>query len=100
MGAMDEIELETDADADVDEGYELCQEDVSATVVRNQKPNQIEIISHDCSPKVRYPVQKDLSSDPRLNPLHTSRRSDCQLLRIEGATWSALRILTAVFSVF
>jgi hypothetical protein len=28
------------------------------------------------------------------------RRSDCQLLRIEGATWSAWRILTAVFSVF
>jgi hypothetical protein len=28
------------------------------------------------------------------------RRSDCQLLRIEGATWSAWRIPTAVFSVF
>jgi hypothetical protein len=28
------------------------------------------------------------------------RRSDCQRLRIEGATWSALRIPTAVFSVF
>jgi hypothetical protein len=28
------------------------------------------------------------------------RRSDCQLLRIECATWSALRIPTAVFSVF
>jgi hypothetical protein len=27
------------------------------------------------------------------------RRSDCQLLRIEGATWSALRIPTAVFTV-
>jgi hypothetical protein len=27
------------------------------------------------------------------------RRSDCQLLRIEGATWLALRILKAVFSV-
>jgi hypothetical protein len=27
------------------------------------------------------------------------RRSDCQLLRIEGATWSAWRIPTAVFSV-
>jgi hypothetical protein len=30
----------------------------------------------------------------------TCRRSDCQLLRIEGATWSAWRIPTAVFSVF
>jgi hypothetical protein len=29
-----------------------------------------------------------------------SRRSDCQLLRIKGATWSAWRIPTAVFSVF
>jgi hypothetical protein len=28
------------------------------------------------------------------------RRSDCQLFRIEGATWSAWRIRTAVFSVF
>jgi hypothetical protein len=28
------------------------------------------------------------------------RRSDCQLVRIEGATWSAWRILPAVFSVF
>jgi hypothetical protein len=28
------------------------------------------------------------------------RRSDCQLLRIEDATWSAWWILTAVFSVF
>jgi hypothetical protein len=28
------------------------------------------------------------------------RRSDCQLLRIEGATWTAWRIPSAVFSVF
>jgi hypothetical protein len=28
------------------------------------------------------------------------QRSDCQLLRIEGATWSACRIPTAVYSVF
>jgi hypothetical protein len=28
------------------------------------------------------------------------RRSDCQLLRIEGATWSAWRIPTAVYSRF
>jgi hypothetical protein len=28
------------------------------------------------------------------------RRSNCQLLRIEGAKWSAWRIPTAVFSVF
>jgi hypothetical protein len=30
----------------------------------------------------------------------TYRRSDCQLLRIEGAMWSARRIPTAVFLVF
>jgi hypothetical protein len=30
----------------------------------------------------------------------TCRRSDCQLLRIKGATWSAWRIPSAVFSVF
>jgi hypothetical protein len=30
----------------------------------------------------------------------TCRRSDCQLVRIEGVTWSAWRILTAVFSLF
>jgi hypothetical protein len=28
------------------------------------------------------------------------RQSDCQLLRMKGATWSAWRIPTAVFSVF
>jgi hypothetical protein len=28
------------------------------------------------------------------------QRRDCQLLRIEGATWSAGRIPTTVFSVF
>jgi hypothetical protein len=28
------------------------------------------------------------------------RQSDCQRLRIEGATWSAWRIPTAVFSIF
>jgi hypothetical protein len=29
-----------------------------------------------------------------------SRRSDCKLLRIDGATWAAWRIPTVVFSVF
>jgi hypothetical protein len=28
------------------------------------------------------------------------RRTDCQLLRIEGATWSAWQIFAAVFSIF
>jgi hypothetical protein len=41
---------------------------------------------------------------PRANYTHRAtaacRRSDCQLFRIKGATWSAWRIPTAVVSVF
>jgi hypothetical protein len=73
--------------------------------------------------EIKLPTPVTVSSDnlpagPRLytknNKLHglspranytdrataASRRSGCQLLRIEGATWSAWRIPTAVFSVF
>jgi hypothetical protein len=45
---------------------------------------------HGLSPRANY---TDLATA-------ACRRSDCQLLRIEGATWSAWRIPTAVFSVF
>jgi hypothetical protein len=45
---------------------------------------------HGLSPRANY--------TDRATP--SCRRSDCQLLRIEGATWSAWRIPTAVFSVF
>jgi hypothetical protein len=45
---------------------------------------------HGLSPRVNYTDRATAAC----------RRSDCLLLRIEGATWSAWRIPTAVFSVF
>jgi hypothetical protein len=45
---------------------------------------------HGLSPRANY---TDLATA-------ACRRSDCQLLRIKGAKWSAWRIHTAVFSVF
>jgi hypothetical protein len=45
---------------------------------------------HGLSPRAKYTDRATAAS----------WRSDCQLLRIEGATWSAWRIPTAVFSVF
>jgi hypothetical protein len=45
---------------------------------------------HGLSPRVNYTDRATAAC----------RRSDCQLLQIEGATWSAWRIPTAVFSVF
>jgi hypothetical protein len=44
---------------------------------------------HGLSPRANYTDQATAAC----------RRSDCQLLRIEGAMWSAWRIPTAVFSV-
>jgi hypothetical protein len=44
---------------------------------------------HGLSPRANYTDRANAAC----------RRSDCQLLRIEGATWSAWRIPTAVFSV-
>jgi hypothetical protein len=59
-------------------------------------------------PEIKYWIsvihKKNYGLSPRAN--YTDRataacpRSDCQILRIEGATWSAWRIPTAVFSVF
>jgi hypothetical protein len=45
---------------------------------------------HGLSPRANY-IDRETAA---------CRRSDCQLLRIEGATWSAWWIPTAVFSVF
>jgi hypothetical protein len=45
---------------------------------------------HDLSPRANYTDRVTAAC----------WRSDCQLLRIKGATWSAWRIPTAVFSVF
>jgi hypothetical protein len=51
-----------------------------------------------------YELTKLHSLSPRANYTDRAtaacRRSDCQFLRIKGATWSAWRIPTAVFSVF
>jgi hypothetical protein len=44
---------------------------------------------HGLSPRANYTDRATVAC----------RRSDCQLLRIEGATWLAWRIPTAVFSV-
>jgi hypothetical protein len=45
---------------------------------------------HGLSPRANYTDRETASC----------QRSDRQLLRREGATWSAWRITTAVFSVF
>jgi hypothetical protein len=45
---------------------------------------------YDLSPRANYTVRATAAC----------RRSDCQLLRIEGVTWSAWRIPTAVISIF
>jgi hypothetical protein len=56
----------------------------------------------DCKTKNKTNKLHGLS--PRANytgrATAASRRSDCQLLQIQGATWSAWRIPTALFSVF
>jgi hypothetical protein len=54
--------------------------------LKNKKTNKL----HGLSPQANYTDRATAAC----------RRSDCQLLRIKGATWSAWRIPTAVFSVF
>jgi hypothetical protein len=60
---------------------------------------------------VLYAVEANVTCNIKLNGLSpranytdrataACRRSDCQLVRIEGATWSAWRIPTAVFLGF
>jgi hypothetical protein len=53
---------------------------------------------------VRFPPKKTRGPSPRANYTDRAtaayRRSLCQLLWIEGATWLAWRIPTAVFSTF
>jgi hypothetical protein len=54
--------------------------------------------------KLGVPLYKLCGLSPWANYTYRAtaacRRSDCQLLRIKGATWSAWRIPPAVFSVF
>jgi hypothetical protein len=64
---------------------------------------KIIILKHpNWNPSIKKPKLHGLS--PRANYTDRAtaacRRSNCQLLRIKGATWSAWRIPTAVFSVF
>jgi hypothetical protein len=57
---------------------------------------------HKC-PSITDLKKKLHGLSPRANytdrAIAACRRNDCKLLRIEGATWSAWRIPTAVFSV-
>jgi hypothetical protein len=55
--------------------------------------------------KGKYLIEKKHHGlSPRANYIDRAtavcRRSECQLLRIEGATWSSWRVPTVVFSVF
>jgi hypothetical protein len=56
----------------------------------NISHNPLPIKHHGLSPRANYTDRATAAC----------QRSDCQLLRIEGATWSAWRIPMAVFSVF
>jgi hypothetical protein len=59
-------------------------------ILSDQKFVSIKKKLHCLSPRANYTDRETAAC----------RRSDCQLLRIEGATWSAWRIPKAVFSVF
>jgi hypothetical protein len=59
--------------------------------IRRQRQNPVSKKKlHGLSPQVNYTDRA----------IAACRRSNCQLLRIEGATWWAWQIPTAVFSVF
>jgi hypothetical protein len=60
------------------------------TAVKQGTPKKNKNKLHGLSPRANYTYRATAAS----------RRSDCQLLRIKGATWSAWRIPTAVFSRF
>jgi hypothetical protein len=59
---------------------------MSNRLTSKQKKNKL----HGLSPRANYTDRATAAC----------RRSDCQILRIKGATWSAWPIPTAVFSVF
>jgi hypothetical protein len=63
-------------------GFQMWQ----SLLLKKQQKNKL----HGMSPRANYTDRA----------IAACRRSDCQLLRIEGATWSAWRIPTAIFSVF
>jgi hypothetical protein len=71
----------------------LCMKRIVKIFARQTKPNEVIIKQkkklHGLSPRANYTDRATAAC----------RRSDCQLLRIKGATWSTWRISTAVFSV-
>jgi hypothetical protein len=62
---------------------------IGRTTLQTRKTKKLQLNSHGLSSLANYTDRATAAC----------RRSDCQLLRIEGATWSAWRIPTAVFSV-
>jgi hypothetical protein len=64
--------------------------DQSTNQTTNQKNKTEKLKLRGLSPRANYTERAKTAC----------RRSQCQLLRIEGATWSAQRIPTAVFSAF
>jgi hypothetical protein len=66
----------------------LSQSHVTLMLASYREQKQTKL--HGLSPRANYTDRATAAS----------RRSGCQLLRIEGATWSAWRIPTAVFSIF
>jgi hypothetical protein len=78
--------------------FDQISRDVSYCIFLFTEMYENEHVMHYC------PFKKLHGLSPRAN--YTDRataacqRSDCQLLRIEGATWSAWQIPTAVFWIF
>jgi hypothetical protein len=69
--------------------YWNCSDaDQTSATIQYNKQNKNKL--HSLSPRANYTDRATAAC----------RRSHCQLLRIKGATWSAWRIPTAVFSVF
>jgi hypothetical protein len=88
------IGMEHAVTSDVNSGGESASHDgiafpAGSLCGRSMRINKINKL-HGLGPRVNYTDRATAAC----------RRSDCQLLRIKGATWSAWRIPTAVLSVF
>jgi hypothetical protein len=80
-------------------GFIICT--VTPVLLRSLLQNDVMAVHVTCLGETKKKLH---GLSPRANYTDRAtaacRRSDCQLLLIEGATWSAWRIPTAVFSVF
>jgi hypothetical protein len=85
MGGIEWIGLAQDA-GKLSSGCTTGGSGVVLSSIKTNKQNKL----HGLSPRANY-TDRATAACPR---------SDCQLLRIKGATWSECRIPTAVFSVF